>query len=292
MVPTNGATVSRVVDPLPSGGALHRFGSPTDAPPLLFLHGVGGGAWSWKPQASTLSETGSVYVWEGRGHGEAARVDDAGLGDYFADAQEALGAIVAREKRTAVVVGHSMGGLLALALAAESAAAVRAVALVDPVYPEGVAGYGLHFGPFTAIVRGIMTPLARSYAANNGIARAISRRMFAWSFEDAEAMERAWADQRLQVPVEYPRMIFEALEGPSRFPRRMFAEEIAVPVLLLEGTSGAKKPRFPHLDAVLRARLGTDYRYAQTAGGHYLQLDRPDFVTEELRGFLTRIVTR
>jgi pimeloyl-ACP methyl ester carboxylesterase len=256
------------------------------------LHGVGGGAWSWKPQIAAFASAGSVYVWEGRGHGAAARVADAGLGDYFTDAQEALGAIIAREKRPAVVVGHSMGGLLALALAAEQAAAVRALALVDPVYPEGPAGYGLRFGPFTALARAIMTPLARSYASNNAAARAISRRMFTWSFEDRDAMERAWVDQQRQVPVEYPRMIFEALEGPSRFPRRMFAEEIAVPVLLLEGTSGAKQPRFQQLDATLRTRLGEDYRYAQTAGGHYLQLDRPDFVTEELRGFLTRIVPR
>ncbi len=277
---------------LPSGGALHQYGSPTPVPPLLFLHGVGGGAWSWQPQAEALAASGSVYVWEGRGHGAASRVADAGLGDYFTDAQEALGLVIARERRPAVVVGHSMGGLLALALAAESAAAVRAVALVDPVYPEGPAGYGLRLGPFAPLVRAVMTPLARSYATNNRLARAISRRMFFWAFEDRAAMERAWVHQREQVPVEYPRMIFEALEGPSRFPRRMFAEELAVPVLLLEGSSGKKRPRFPHLDTVLRARLGDDYRYAQTAGGHYLQLDRPAFTTEELRGFLARIGTR
>ncbi len=270
---------------LTSGSALLVAGSETaPQPPVLFLHGVGGGAWSWAPQAAVVAADRPTFVWEARGHGLAARVADAGLADYFADALEALAAVEA-QCGPAWVVGHSMGGLLALALAAERPRDVRGLVLVDPVYaPNG----GNHGGPiFSAVARRCVEPLVASIARNGPIARTLSRWVFAGSFLDRAAMSRAWRSQRTQIPVEYPTMMYEAFDGPSGFPNRGFAREVTQPTLLLE-PRGSRERRLVDLSADL-APLRERFSAVALDGGHYLQLDRSaEHVTHELVRFLAR----
>ena len=250
--------------------------------PLLFLHGVGGGAWSWEPQLAAFADR-TTYAWEARGHGAAAPVADAGLADYHADAREALATATSADG-PAFVVGHSMGGLLALALAAERPDCVRGLVLVDPVYaPDG----GSHAsGMLAQVARRVMPPLARDLARNGLVTRTLSRWVFARSFEDRTCMERAWIRQRTQVPVEYPKMMYEAFAGTTGFPNRAFAREVSMPTLLLEPSSSA--PRFPILLRELEG-LGTRFTHLALDGGHYLQLDRSsDLVSRALREFVVR----
>ena len=274
------------VERLSSGSALRFAGaSGSLAAPVLFLHGVGGGAWSWRPQAEACSTKRPTYVWEARGHGSAARVADAGLGEYYVDATEALAAVEAAHGAPAWVVGHSMGGLLALALAAERPASVRGLVLVDPVYaPEG----GAHGGKaFAAIMRRCVVPLVNSIGADGPLSRAVSRWVFGASFLDRACMLRAWRSQRTQVPVEYPKMMYEAFDGPTGFPNRAFAREITQPTLLMEPL-GSEGRRLVDLAADL-APLRERFTGVALDGGHYLQLDRSGpRVTRELVAFLAR----
>jgi pimeloyl-ACP methyl ester carboxylesterase len=202
---------------------------------------------------------------------------------YSLDACEALEAVRAYG-RAPLVAGHSMGGLLALALAAERPADVSGLFLIEPVYaPEG----GRHLGGALAgVARVVLAPLVGSVGRDGRVGRALSRWVFEMSFEDRDAMERAWLRQRTQVPVEYPKMMYEAFEGPSDFPNRAFALELTQPVTLLEGSVARRTPRFPELNAVLRERLGPRFTYLQLEGGHYLQLDRPAAVNDALRDAL------
>ncbi len=240
---------------------------PADGIPILLYHGVGGAAWSWDPQVRELSARLRVFVWEARGHGLAQSAGDAGLGDYFIDAREALDAVTAAGPAP-FVAGHSMGGLLALAVAAERPA-VRGVVLLDPVYaPDG----GTHAaGGLARVARFLIAPLVGSLERDGFVARLLSRRVFEGAFLDRRRMERAWRHQRTQVPVEYPKMIYEAFEGPTGFPNRAFATELEMPTLLIEPTAGS--PRFPQLVRDLR-RLGDAFTHLTLDGGHYLQLDR------------------
>ncbi len=253
---------------------------------MLFLHGVGGGAWSWRAQRSALAGSLRMYVWEARGHGEAATVRDAGLSDYFQDAREALAAVT-QDGATVFVAGHSMGGLLAMALAAEAADSIRGYILIDPVYATGDDAYG-HFSPTLGpAVRFLCAPLLRSFEHNGSMSRAIGRWVFERAFTDQTRMEAAWLDQRGQVPFEYPRMLRESFGRPTNFPLRDFAHDIMAPVMLLEGSAAQGGPRFPKLVTTLGDRLGTDFHYeAIVPGGHYLQLDRPAVVNERIAGFV------
>lgn len=246
---------------------------------MLFLHGVGGAAWSWRPQVADLHTLAACFVWEARGHGAAPRVRDAGLADYYTDAGEALEAVRAHTSGGITVVGHSMGGLLAIALAADSPERINGLVLVDPVYPETGRASGHDLGPLTPLMVALMKPLAASFVNDGRIARALARWMFANSFSDKARMEAAWPDQRRQIPIEYPKMFFEAFGAPEGFPVLPFAQRIDVPALVFNARSRA-------LTATLQARLGPRFADERIAGGHYLQLDRPLEVNRRLRRFL------
>jgi pimeloyl-ACP methyl ester carboxylesterase len=179
-----------------------------------------------------------------------------------------------------------MGGLLAMALAADHAACVRGVVLLEPVYAPDTAGH--LGGPFGALVRTLCMPLMDSVLRGGRVGTALSRRVFAGAFHDRALMERAWIRQRTQVPVEYPKMMYEAFTGPTDFPNRAFGRELSQPTLLVEGSVAKRRPRFPELVAELR-RLGDRFAYLTVDGGHYLQLDRSaPRVTAALREFVTR----
>jgi pimeloyl-ACP methyl ester carboxylesterase len=269
---------------LPSGGALHDAGK-RDGVPLLFLHGVGGGAWSWRHQTAAFAATQPVFAWDARGHGDADRVDDAGLADYYADAREALAVVAERTHRPAILVGHSMGGLLAVALACDEPSSVKGLFLVDPVYSSG-EDYG-HFSPgLGRAALFLCSPLLRSFERNGRASRVLSRWMFEHSFEDRVRMEETWPDQQRQIPIEYPRMLRESFGKPTGFELRDFALEIEQPTYLLEGSFGRKAPRFPKLVATLERRLGPAFVHEAIAGGHYLQADRPEQVNQRLANFV------
>lgn len=102
---------------------------------LLFVHGMWGGAWVWERWLPFFAARGwDGYALNLRGRPGSRPVADIGrvpLADYVEDA-----AAVARRLGDVVVVGHSMGGLVAQALAAMLAPA--AAVAVTPAAPRGI----------------------------------------------------------------------------------------------------------------------------------------------------------
>ncbi|HXF34449.1 MAG TPA: alpha/beta hydrolase [Candidatus Acidoferrales bacterium] len=268
---------------LPSGGTLRVEGPDTD--PILFLHGAAGGAWSWSPQRAAFATKRRICTWEARGHGTAARVEDAGLRELYVDARQGLAAVIDLVRRPALVVGHSVGALLAMALACDVGAAVRALFLIDPLYVT-VDGRGLVKDSIVPFARAFAAPLLRSYRTNGFVSRRFTRWAFERMFVDRERMEAAWRYQCLQIPLEYPRLLREALGARSGFPIRDYAAEIAEPTYIVEAVHGVRRPVDPKLVETLRRRLGPNFHHETVDGGHYLQLDRPDEVNEHLGRFL------
>jgi pimeloyl-ACP methyl ester carboxylesterase len=96
--------------------------------PVLLLHGLMGRATTWWPVARWLAFHGRVLGHDARGHGRSQARGPWTTERMAADAAEVLAEAGAGP---AVVVGHSMGGLHALVLAARHPAAVRAVVVED-----------------------------------------------------------------------------------------------------------------------------------------------------------------
>src|SRR5690242_6388280 len=96
---------------------------PADAggrPPLLFVHGLGHGAWCWENWLTDAAEAGyPSFAVSLRGHGGSdGRLRTSRLGHYVDDVIAAAAALPAPP----VIVGHSMGGLVVQQVLARYAA--------------------------------------------------------------------------------------------------------------------------------------------------------------------------
>jgi pimeloyl-ACP methyl ester carboxylesterase len=102
------------------------------APAVLLLHGAACGAWVWEEGfGARLAAAGHAVFAASFGRDRAGM--PAGIADFVEDARAALLAI----RRPAVLVGHSLGGLVAQRMLAEPP--VLGAALLAPVPPEGLA---------------------------------------------------------------------------------------------------------------------------------------------------------
>ena len=117
-------------------------GEPSLRPPLLFVHGAFCGGWVWAEHfLSFFAERGwrSVAV-SLRGHGDSPgrkQLDQFGLADYVADVAAAAAGL-----GRPVLVGHSMGGLVAQRFAQKHD--VSGLALMAPASLAGLAGSFAH----------------------------------------------------------------------------------------------------------------------------------------------------
>jgi pimeloyl-ACP methyl ester carboxylesterase len=108
-----------------------------DRPPLLFVHGLGHGAWCWDQWRAVAEKAGyPAYAVSLRGHGESTgRLRTALLSQYVDDVVRTA---VEELPGPAVLVGHSMGGLVVQQALARYAA--RAAVLLAPVPAHPAVG--------------------------------------------------------------------------------------------------------------------------------------------------------
>ena len=117
--------------------------APSAKPPLLFLHGAFSGAWVWAEHVlGFMADRGyAAYALSFRGHGRSegrGNLDRHGLADYADDVRAAIRSI----GRPPVLVGHSMGGLVAQRCLGRER--LLGLALMAPVPPEGVMAANAH----------------------------------------------------------------------------------------------------------------------------------------------------
>jgi alpha-beta hydrolase superfamily lysophospholipase len=126
----DGLSVSEIAPPV---GAEPR-------PPVLFVHGMFGTAWYWEPWQEFFAERGwPAYAVSLRGRGTSRPETPPGsisLRDFVDDALAAAAFLAGRHDAKPVVVGHSMGGLIAQAVA--EAGAAEAIALLCSAPPKGI----------------------------------------------------------------------------------------------------------------------------------------------------------
>lgn len=112
-----------------------RPSAPGTRPPVLLVHGMCGGAWMWENYQRRLAAAGyESHAVNLRGHHGSRPVPDIGavsVRDYVDDAVE-----VARSLGNPIVIGHSMGGLIAQKVA--EAGTCRALVLVASAPPRWI----------------------------------------------------------------------------------------------------------------------------------------------------------
>lgn len=102
--------------------------------PLILIPGLAGGAWTWQQTVRRFSGEYMVYVLTLPGFDGRPAVEGAGMKAAHDSLRELL---TSRKLNRPVLVGHSLGGTLALGFAAQHPDLVRAVVALDglPVLP-------------------------------------------------------------------------------------------------------------------------------------------------------------
>jgi len=116
----------------------HEITGRTDSPPIVLLHGLGSSSADWRYQRPALGAAYRVIVPDLRGHGRSPR----GLGRLTIDAMatDVVALLDTLDVPTAHVVGLSLGGCVALALALAHPARVRSLTLVNTFARLSLAG--------------------------------------------------------------------------------------------------------------------------------------------------------
>jgi non-heme chloroperoxidase len=120
-------------------------GIATARPPLLLVPGLFAGAWVFDRWQRLLADRGwTSYALDLRGHYGSRPVPDFGatpMADFVADALEAAAWLHGVHGEKPMIVGHSMGGLLAQKVA--EAGAVQAAVFLCAAPPRGISALTL-----------------------------------------------------------------------------------------------------------------------------------------------------
>ena len=111
--------------------AVTEFPNP-GRPPVVLLHGIGSRGQSWWPVIDPLAARFHLYQLDLRGHGASGKPSAGYLMEHYAaDLNAALDTLDLQGDETRVM-GHSLGGLVALYWASERPSRAAALVVEDP----------------------------------------------------------------------------------------------------------------------------------------------------------------
>jgi esterase len=112
----------------PTVALFHRDLGGAAGPPFVILHGMLGSSRNWQTAGRDLAARRRVYALDLRNHGLSPHADRMSYGEMAADVMAWLDA---RRIGQADLVGHSMGGKVAMLLACRNPGRVARLAVVD-----------------------------------------------------------------------------------------------------------------------------------------------------------------
>lgn len=111
------------------GTTIRYIDTGTGDPPLVFIHGWTCNLTNWAPQIQHFAKKHRVIALDLRGHGESDKPDeDSSIGTFINDVVWLIGELCLGKP---VLIGHSMGGVIAMNLARRHPDVASAVVLVD-----------------------------------------------------------------------------------------------------------------------------------------------------------------
>lgn len=276
-------TAPRLVTPADGAPLAHLYYGGAAGPVAVLLHGVGGGREGWAETGEALAGAGwRVLAVDQPGYGLSPLIEPCNLEgmahavqrliDWAGGGRDARGA----DPGAALLVGHSMGGMVAQELAARSPRHVAALVLLatSPAFGSADGQWQRRF-------------LAERFApldAGLGMAGLAARLTPALAGRDA-APERVAAAQLLMagVPEATYRAVLAAL---VRFDRREALARIAVPTLVVTGEDD--RTAAPEVARRMAARIAGAELAILPATGHLAMLEQPAVFADVLLDFVRR----
>ena len=235
---------------------------------LVFLHGLGGGHHAWDEQLPYFSRLGyPSHAWDQPGYGKSPTVDPYDLERVSAACALLIDAL---GEGPVVLVGHSMGGMVAQETYARYPGVVKALALcfTSPAFGGDSSAFAKQF------VAARVAPLD----AGKTMAEVAAQLLPAMG-SDSKQAEEIMAG----VPPETYRKAVKLL---TTFDRRRELAAIKVPTLVLSGESDKTAP--PSVMEKMAQNIpGAEYVCLPQCG-HLGPMDRPKEFNAALLGFLQK----
>jgi esterase len=242
-------------------------------PPVAIMHGLFGAARNFGTIQKALAQRFRVIALDLRNHGDSPHAPTMSYGEMAADVRETL---AAREALPCALIGHSMGGKVAMRLALDDPPSVERL-IVSDIAPVTHPPF---FGSYTAALRALeLRPGLTRSQADAALAPAIDDpRIRAFLLQSL----RTGPDPRWQIGLDeidasLPRI--ESWDDPGRPPYQG-------PALFVRGEhSDYVRPEYwPLIQALFpRARLETIPR-----AGHWIHAENPNGFLSVVEAFLAR----
>jgi pimeloyl-ACP methyl ester carboxylesterase len=247
-------------------------------PPLVLLAGLGYPAWQWGKMAPLLAKRCRVILPDNRGVGKSAKPP----GPYTADllAADTLGLLDALGIAQAVVMGHSMGGFIAQALALGYPQRVSKLILASTNFG------GPHHAPITPAAMAVLTDMSSDPVTRfrNGLAVSTAP-----GFVDAQpALIEEWLAWRAANPIDpagYQAQLaigLGLLRKEASFEQRL--PSLAMPTLILSGAHDAVVP--PANVELLAAQIPHSRVHLLPDAGHFFPLETPEEAAQVVIDFI------
>ena len=241
-------------------------------PAVVFLHGIGGGRHGWAAQQAHVAQLGwRSLAWDMPGYGGSPMVDPY---DFAHLAQALWQMLDAANIQQAVLVGHSMGAMVALQAWTQAPERIRAMVLAasSPAFGHSDGDFQQQF------LAQRLAPLESGKTMADIADRLIPSMVAPGS--TAPALVLAREGMAAIAPDTYR----AALCALVQFEQRAALPTITVPVLCLAAEHDRTAP------PVVMERMAQkipDARYACLAGaGHLLQYEQAEAFNAELEKFL------
>lgn len=231
--------------------------------PLVLVHGAGASSVTWMDVVRRASGRRRCVAPDLPGHGQSDAWHDVSLDLY----RDAVGTVCAKlDVPRAVLVGHSMGGAIALRVALS--------------WPERVAGLILvATGARLKVAPALHEVLARRFDEYGE-----ALRLSAFSPSTPRDVVDRWLAVAIGAPQEVCAADFRALDGFDVRPR---LAEIKIPTLVIGGADDLLTP--PRLQRELQAGLPNARVEIVPHAGHMVMWERPDAFHAAFDPFLAEV---
>ena len=255
---------------MPIAAGLYYFAHGADEaarPPVILIHGAGGHHLYWPPQVRRLHNQ-RVFAVDLPGHGKSAGVGHHTIEDYASETMQFLKAL---KLNRAVLVGHSMGGAVALQAALE--------------HPKRVIGLVLIGSAARLRVNPTLLQLSSDPAKAEDVVQTVIDLSFG---ENANARLKELAGQRMLET--RPSVLHGDLLACNSFDVAAGTDKIAAPTLLIFGEHDRMVS--PRNGQNLRDQIPGARLELVPDAGHMVMLEQPDGVATLLADFINNIAYR
>jgi len=260
-------------------GARLRYFAAGAGQPVVLVHGLGGAATNWTRLAPLLARSRRVIIPDLPGHGRSGSIGrQADLGNYA----DCIAAILVRETTApAALVGHSMGGVVALRLAVAHPALVSALVLVESA---GISSASRRAEAFLALT-GLLRPARHAARLRHYIAPRPSLRALTFGYWGA-GLPRDLTAKAVLGFLQGGHDATDVAAASTALVRddpRLDLDRVACPALVLWGSRDRMVPLEDGFEYARRLRAPIR---VIAGAGHLVIGERPEECASILEGFL------